>query len=91
MKKGQRLSEETRRKISEARKGKSSGMLGKKWSEEQRRKIIEAKIGHTVSDETRRKISKYDYEELFVTEKATDKPVYWANETEKRRVLRCLD
>lgn len=57
MKKGQRLSEETRRKISEARKGKSSGMLGKKWSEEQRRKIIEAKIGHTVSDETRRKIA----------------------------------
>ena len=48
--KGKRLSDETRRKISEVNKGK-------KLSEEHRRKISEAIKGRTCSDETRRKMS----------------------------------
>ena len=45
------ITEETKKKISEARKGK-------KRSEETRRKISEAMKGHIVSEETKKKISK---------------------------------
>src|SRR5574344_68641 len=48
--KGKPLSDEARRKNSEAHKGKHR-------SEETRRKISEAKKGHKISDETKRKIS----------------------------------
>ena len=48
--KGVKLSEETRRKMSEAQKGKH-------LSEEHRRKISEAKKGVTLSEETRIKMS----------------------------------
>ena len=44
------MSEDTRKKISEANKGHTV-------SDETRRKISEVKKGHTVSDETRRKLS----------------------------------
>ena len=44
------FSEETRKKMSEAKKGK-------KLSEETRRKISEAHKGHTVTDESRKKMS----------------------------------
>ena len=47
---GKTQSDETRRKISEANKGKTD-------SDETKRKKSEAKKGHTVSEETRRKIS----------------------------------
>ena len=50
-------SEETRRKMSEAKKGKPSPNKGKPHSEEHRRKISEAMKGKTLSEETRRKIS----------------------------------
>ena len=50
-------SEETRRKMSEARKGKPSPNKGKPFSEEHCRKISEAMKGKTLSEETRRKIS----------------------------------
>ena len=66
------ISGETRRKLSEAKKGKPSTFLGKKHSEEtklkmrearlnvseeSRRKMSEAQKGKKVSDETRRKLS----------------------------------
>ena len=42
---GKHRSEETKRKISEVRKGKSSGMKGKKHSEETRKKMSESGKG----------------------------------------------
>ena len=50
--------EETRRKTSEAKRGKNNPMYGKRHSEEIRLKISEAMMGHEVSSETRRRISK---------------------------------
>ena len=51
--KGKHLSEETKRKIGEANKGKHFGF----HSEEARRKRSETMKGHTVSEKTRKKIS----------------------------------
>ena len=63
--KGKHVSAETRRKISEARRGKPSWNKGKHLSEETRRKISEARKGQTSfwkgkhhSEETKQKISK---------------------------------
>ena len=50
-------SEETRRKISESRKGKNHPMYGKHHNEETRRKISAAKKGKVLSEETKRKLS----------------------------------
>ena len=50
-------SEETKRKISEARKGKPSNSKGKHLSEETKRKISEVQKGKHLSEETKRKIS----------------------------------
>lgn len=50
-------SEETRKKMAESHKGKSSGKKGKKNSEESNRKRSETMKGHGVSEETRRKLS----------------------------------
>ena len=55
--KGRKHSEETRRKLSEAKKGKKTWIKGMHHSEETRRKISESKKGQIVSEETRRKIS----------------------------------
>lgn len=51
------FSEEHKRKISEARKGKSSPIKGTSRSDEIKRRISGTLKGHTTSDETRRKIS----------------------------------
>ena len=51
------LSEDARRKLSEANKGKPSGMKGKHHSEDARRKLSEAKKGKHLSEETRKKMS----------------------------------
>ena len=51
------MSDDTRKKISEANKGRPSPMKGVTLSEETRRKISEAKKGHIVTDETRRKMA----------------------------------
>ena len=51
--KGQTLSEETKKKISEAKKGKKLAL----FSEEHRRKLSEAAKGRTFSEESRRKMS----------------------------------
>lgn len=65
--KGKHPTEETRRKISEAKMGKklseevrkrlSDAHIGKKLSEETRRKMSESRKGKKISEETRRKIS----------------------------------
>ena len=55
---GKHLSEDTRRKLSEANKDKPSGMKGKHHSEETRKKISDSKNGKHLSEETRKKMSK---------------------------------
>lgn len=56
---GKRLSEEQKKKISAAMKGRkvSSGNLGHKHSDETKKKMSEVKRGITLSQETRKKIS----------------------------------
>ena len=54
---GKHLSEETRQKLSEARKGKPSCMKGKHRSEESRKKIGAARKGKSLSAEARKKMS----------------------------------
>lgn len=55
---GRHVSLETRRKLSEANRGKPSGMLGKHHTLAARRKMSKAHKGHPISMETRAKISK---------------------------------
>ena len=60
--KGKRLSDETKKKMSEANKGRTV-------SEETRKKMGEAQKGHTVSEETRKKMSEaWDYDKHFSEE-----------------------
>ena len=54
---GCKCSEETRLKMSEAKKGKPSWNKGIPCSEERKRKISEANKGHHISEEHKRKIS----------------------------------
>ena len=54
---GKQHSEESRKKISESRNGKQSGMKGKHHSEESRKKMSEAKKGKHFSEESRKKMS----------------------------------
>ena len=60
--KGKRHTEETKKKMREARKGKyvgeNSPMYGKRHSEETKKKMREAHKGKKMSEETRRKMSK---------------------------------
>lgn len=55
--KGKKLSEETKRKLSEKNKGEKHPMYGKSHSEETRKKISEKQKGRKLSEETRKKIS----------------------------------
>ena len=55
--KGVTRSEETRRKLSEAKKGRTSNRKGVTLSADTRKKMSESHKGHTLSEETRRKIS----------------------------------
>ena len=52
-----KLSDETRKKLSELHKGNNNPMFGKRLSEEHKRKISIAEIGHTTSEITKDKIS----------------------------------
>ena len=52
-----RWDEETRRKMSEARKGEENCNYGKSLSEETRRKISDSQKGKHIPEETRRKLS----------------------------------
>lgn len=58
--------EEHRKKISEAHKGKPSGMLGHKHSEESKAKMAKSHTGLKISDETKAKM-------------AAKRTAYWAN------------
>ena len=55
--KGKHYSEETRRKMSDAKKGENNPMFGKSPSEETRRKLSETLKGKHHAEEHRRKIS----------------------------------
>lgn len=55
--KGCKHSEETRKKISEARKGKPAWNKGKKASLETRKKLSESHKGYIATEETRKKLS----------------------------------
>lgn len=52
------VSEETRRKISEANSGENNPMYGRHFSEEQKKKMSEALKGRILSEETKNMISK---------------------------------
>lgn len=52
-----KLTEEHKRKIAEAHRGKSSGMLGKKHSEETKQKMMQSHTGKKHSDETKQKMA----------------------------------
>src|ERR1700722_6714779 len=52
-----RMSEETKKKLSEANKGKPSPTKGKPISDEQKRHLSRINMGKKVSEETKRKIS----------------------------------
>ena len=54
---GKHLSEETRKKMSEALKGEKCYIFGKRLSEETRKKMSESKKGKHLSEETRTKLS----------------------------------
>lgn len=54
---GRVASEETRRKISEANKGKHTHQLGKKHSDEAKQKMSIAQRGKVISEDTRKKMS----------------------------------
>lgn len=54
---GKRHTDETRRKMSESRKGAQNPMYGKPRSDDTKRKISEAKKGKTLTSEHRRKLS----------------------------------
>ena len=68
-KKGFRLSEETKRKIGQTRKGKYKGkehpFFGKKHTEELKRKLSAARTGTKLSEETKRKISEASVHQVF--------------------------
>ena len=54
---GKHLSDETRRKMSESKKGEKNHFFGKHLSDETRKKMSEANKGKHLSDETRIKMS----------------------------------
>ena len=54
---GKHLSEETRKKLSESKKGEKCYIFGKHLSEETRKKISESKKGKYPSEESRKKMS----------------------------------
>ena len=53
---GKNMSEERKRKISEAKKGEKHPLYGKQLSEETKKKLSDSLKGHKVSEETKRKI-----------------------------------
>jgi hypothetical protein len=77
-KKKKPLSDETKKKLSEANKGKNNPNYGKSFSEEHRRKMSEAHKGKTRSEEHRRKNSeaKKGENHPFYGKKGKNHPAY---------------
>lgn len=71
------LSEESRKKISDAHKGEKHHMFGKHHSEETKRKISESHKGLKMSEETRRKLSEY--------RRGENSPMYGKHHSEESR------
>lgn len=92
-------SEETKRKISEANKGKHNYWKGKTFSEEHKRKIGESSKGRTHSDESKQKMSKNKNTSgyLYVSKekkKSSKQGFTWRYnyyEDGKRKALRSVD
>lgn len=53
---GRKITEETRKKLSDAKKGKRPNNAGKPMSDRAKKKLSESLKGHVISDETRQKI-----------------------------------
>ena len=68
---GKNISEERKRKISEAKKGEKHPLYGKQLSEETKKKLSDSLKGHKVSDETIRKMSE--------ASKGKNKDKIWVN------------
>ena len=54
---GYKLSDETKRKLSEGNKGENNYWFGKEFSEEHKRKLSESHKGNVISEETKKKLS----------------------------------
>lgn len=94
---GRKVSEETRRKISEASKGKKrspeqrrrmsegrSGKPGRRVGIDERRRISEKLMGHAVSEETRKKMS-----EARRGKSLTEEHKRKLSESHKKRTMTC--
>jgi len=73
------LSEETRKKMSEAKKGKPNGRLGKHHSEETKIKMSKAQKGKKLSEEAKRKIGEANKRRNAKPPSAKGK--HWSEET----------
>jgi group I intron endonuclease len=91
---GGKHTDETKKKISESKKGEKNPNWGKKLSEEHRRKLLESNLGKKHSDETKAKISKTktgtkgkkhsDETKRKISESHQGEKFYGAKLTEKR-------
>ena len=70
------FSEETRKKLSDAHKGKRPNTAGKPLSQETKDRISKALKGHATTDETKEKISKAHKGKYTTIESSRHKPIY---------------
>ena len=78
---GKNISEERKRKISEAKKGEKHPLYGKQLSEETKKKLSDSLKGHKVSEETKQKMSE--------ASKGKNKDKIWINNGVISKRLQC--
>lgn len=88
---GIHLSEETKQKISKAKKDKISTFKGKHLSEEARKKISEYRKGKTLSEETKQKISQSLKEYFQNNPEAAKKNAHFGKENGFSKKVKCLN